>query len=231
MPELPADSNEEMLAHYRRRQSRLYRILRAPVPLVHNPKERLLPPSDGIGLLIGGAWAPKPNGFFTIDMDAYPGVDVAADVQALPFRDNSVAAIECDAVLEHVRNPVLAVAEMVRVLKPGSYIHVAVPFNQPFHSYPSDFQRWTIPGLEELLKSAKCEVVDSGIRTGPTATMLAYFCEYCRILAPRALGKVAYAAVNWVVWPLRYLDVWLNRKPNAHILANAIYVLARKRTA
>ena len=61
--------------------------------------------------------------------------------------------------------------------------------------------------------------------------MLAYFCEYCRILAPRALGKVAYAAANWMVWPLRYLDVWLNRKPNAHILANAIYVLAKKSAA
>jgi hypothetical protein len=26
---------------------------------------------------------------------------VVADLQALPFRDNSVAAVECDAVLEH----------------------------------------------------------------------------------------------------------------------------------
>ena len=229
MPESLADSNAEMLAHYRRRQSQLYRILRAPLPLIHNPKEKKLSPCEGVGLLIGGAWAPKWHGFITIDTDAYPGVDVAADVQALPFRDSSVAAIECDAVLEHVRNPVLAVAEMVRVLKSGSYIHVAVPFNQPFHAYPSDFHRWTIPGLEELLTSEQCEVVDSGVRTGPTATMLAYFCEYCRILAPRSLGKVAYAAANWVVWPLRYLDLWLNRKPTAHILANCIYVLARKR--
>ena len=229
MPESLADSNDEMLAHYRRRQSRLYRILRAPLPLVHNPKERLLPQAQGLGLLIGGAWAPKCKGFVTIDTDAYPGVDVAADVQALPFCDNSVAAIECDAVLEHVRNPVLAMTEMVRVLRPGGYVHVVVPFNQPFHAYPSDFHRWTIPGLEGLFTSAQCEVVDSGIRTGPTATMLSFVCEYCRILAPASLGKAAYAAANWVVWPLRYVDRWLNRKPNAHILANSIYILARKR--
>ena len=230
MPEPPpADSNSEMLAHYRRRESRVYQILRAPLPLVHNPKEKMLPPAEGLGLLVGGACAPGWAGFVTIDMEAAPGVDVAADVQALPFRDNSVAAVECDAVLEHVRNPVLAVAEMVRVLKPGGYIHIVVPFNQPFHAYPSDFQRWTIPGLEGLLTSAQCDVVESGIRTGPTATILAYFCEYCRILAPKSLGKVAYAAANWMVWPLRYLDLWLNRKPNAHILANCIYVLARKR--
>ena len=61
--------------------------------------------------------------------------------------------------------------------------------------------------------------------------MLMYFCEYCRMLAPAVLGKVAYAAANWLVWPLRYLDLWLNRKPSAHMLANSIYVLARKRDA
>ena len=230
MPEPPADSNAEMLAHYRQRESRRYRIMRAPLPLVHNPREKKLPPSaEGLGLLIGGACAPRWHGFVTVDLEAYPGVDVAGDVQALPFRDNSVTAIECDAVLEHVRNPLLAVEELVRVLRPGGYIHVAVPFNQPFHAYPSDFHRWTIPGLEELLTSTRCDVVDSGVRAGPTATMLAYFCEYCRILAPESLGKLAYAAANWLVWPLRYLDRWLNRKPNAHILANCIYVLARKR--
>jgi SAM-dependent methyltransferase len=185
MPGAPEDSQAEMLAHYRQRQSRLYRLLRAPLPLVHNPKEKFLPPAEGIGLRVGGAFSPSWAGFVTIDLEAYPGVDVAADVQALPFRDNSIAAIECDAVLEHVKNPVRAVAEMVRVLKPGGYIHAVVPFNQPFHAYPSDFHRWTIVGFEELLTSARCEVVASGIRTGPTATMLAYFCEYCRILAPR----------------------------------------------
>jgi SAM-dependent methyltransferase len=229
MPQKSGDSNAEMLAHYHQRHSRLYRVLRPPLPLVHNPKEKKLPSVEGLGLLIGGAGAPRWHGFVTVDLEAYPGVDVAADVHALPFHDNSVAAIECDAVLEHVRNPVLALAEMVRVLRPGGYIHVVVPFNQPFHSYPSDFHRWTIRGLEELITSAQCDVVDSGIRTGPTATMLAYFCEYCRILAPASLGKITYAAANWVVWPLRYLDLWLNRKPKAHILANAFYVLAEKK--
>ena len=77
----------------------------------------------------------------------------------------------------------------------------------------------------------KRQVLDEGIRTGPTATMLTYFCEYCRMLAPASLGRVAYAAANWIVWPLRYLDLWLNRKPNAHVLANSIYILAEKKQA
>ena len=46
--------------------------------------------------------------------------------------------------------------------------------------------------------------------------------------APRPLRKPAYAAAGWVLWPLRYLDLWLNRRPDAHVLANSIYALARK---
>lgn len=229
MPTLPRDSREEMLAHYRRRNSRLYRRLRAPLPLVHERSERGLPPCDGVKLWIGGAGCPVPADFINFDFEPFSGVQVCGDARQLPFRDGSIAAIECDAVLEHVAKPEMAVAEMVRVLRPGGFLHIVVPFNQAFHAYPSDYQRWTLAGLKEMLPAAELRVVELGIRTGPTATMLSYFCEYCRILAPARLGKLAYAAANWIVWPLRYLDRWLNRKPNAHILANSIYILAQKK--
>jgi SAM-dependent methyltransferase len=228
MPERPLSGNEEMLAHYRKRQSRLYRMLRPPLPLIHNSKERKLPGCEGIQLWIGGAGGWVPPGFVNVDFEALPGVDIAADVQRLPFRDGSVAAIECDAVLEHVPDPRAAVDELARVLRPGGFIHLVVPFNHPYHAYPRDYQRWTAEGLRHLLTAAQCEVVEEGIRTGPTATLLSFFCEYCRIVAPKSLGKVAYAAANWVVWPLRYFDVWLNRKKESHLIANSLYVLGRK---
>jgi SAM-dependent methyltransferase len=229
---MPANlPNKAMLEHYQKRQSRLYRWLRPPVPLVHNRTEQSLPNGDGTKLWIGGAAGIVPAGFVNVDAEPFPGVDVAADVQALPFATGSVTAIECDAVLEHVRNAPAALKELVRVLRPGGYLHVVVPFHQAYHAYPSDYQRWTIEGLHELVVSSGCEIVAEGIRTGPTATILSYICEYCRILAPAQLGKAAYAVAGWIVWPLRYLDLWLNRKPNAHVLANAIYILARKSEA
>jgi len=229
MPDQTPDSQEEMLARYRKRNSRLYRLLRAPLPLVYKPSEHRLPLVEGMKLWIGGAGCRIPPGFVNVDAVEFPGVDVVADIHALPFRDNSVAAIECDAVLEHVSHPVAAVREMVRVLRPDGLLHVVVPFQQPFHAYPADYQRWSAQGLHQLLNEADCTVLGEGIRTGPTATMLSYFCEYCRILAPAKLGKIAYAAASWLVWPLRYLDLWLMRKPNAHILANSLYILAAKR--
>ena len=45
-----------------------------------------------------------------------------ADVQALPFADASFDAVFAHAVLQHVREPVRALAEMHRVLKPGGVI-------------------------------------------------------------------------------------------------------------
>src|SRR5688572_12978557 len=47
------------------------------------------------------------------------GVPVAiADAHALPVGDGSVGAVRCDRVLQHLRDPVAAVAELVRVVRP-----------------------------------------------------------------------------------------------------------------
>ncbi len=133
--------------------------------------------------------------------------------------------IECDAVLEHVPNAVKAVSELLRVLQPGGFLHVVVPFCHPFHGYPSDYFRWTTKGLEQLFRSDQWQLIDMGVRSGPTATLLTMICEYAKLIG----GRAAYALAGWVLWPLRYLDLWLNRRPNAHVLANSLYVLVKKK--
>jgi SAM-dependent methyltransferase len=186
-------------------------------------------PADAPGrrLLVGGAGAGHRPGWIVIDLARTPGVTVRCSVEALPFRDGSFGAIECDAVLEHVQAPRPAIEQLERVLAPAGWLHVVVPFNHPFHEYPADYQRWTVDGLRRFL--GRFEVVAAGVRTGPTATLLTFVLEYVKLCAPRRLRRPAYAAAGWVLWPLRYLDVWLNRRPDAHVLANSIYALARKR--
>jgi SAM-dependent methyltransferase len=46
---------------------------------------------------------------------------------ALPFHDNSLDYVITSHVLEHVANPVAALAEWYRVLKPGGIIYLLVP--------------------------------------------------------------------------------------------------------
>lgn len=51
----------------------------------------------------------------------------AADAARLPFRDNAFDAVICSEVLEHVPDPDAALAEIVRVTKPGGDVALSVP--------------------------------------------------------------------------------------------------------
>ena len=79
-----------------------------------------------------------------------PGVNVAADAEQLPFPSGVFTRVECDAVLEHVRDPVKVMSEIYRVLAPGGYVHLVTPFCHPFHEYPKDYRRFTLDGLKVL---------------------------------------------------------------------------------
>ena len=226
VPESTTDV-EQMVQRYRRRGTRWYRYLSPPLPLVHNPAERQLPDSGtGHVLLIGGAAQATAAHVINLDIVAAPGVDVVADAAALPFADGQFARIECDAVLEHVPNPDVVVAEVRRTLARGGYAHLVVPFNHPYHGYPRDYHRWTRLGFERLIHPL--EVVDAGVRTGPAATWLLTTLQFVKLVVPGASGRLLGAAVGWVLWPVRYVDLWLYRRDDAHVLANSLYVLARK---
>ncbi len=123
-------------------------------------------------LYVGGAGA-KPEGYVNIDLFPLPGVDIAADAEHLPFPSALFQCIECDAVLEHVRNPDQVMRELSRVLAKGGHLHLVTPFCHPFHEYPRDYRRFTPDGLRQLA-GTELEVVAEGWRTGPTATMLVF---------------------------------------------------------
>lgn len=66
-----------------------------------------------------GHWAETPMRF------------QVADAHALPFPDNSFAAVFCMEMLEHVSNPHQVLQEMLRVLRPQGYALVLVPTDSP----------------------------------------------------------------------------------------------------
>ncbi len=92
--------------------------------------------------------------------------DIVGDIHALPLDDNSFDAIICIAVLEHVENPIQAFKEMYRVLKPGGYLFLYVPFLYYYHAekgYYGDYWRFTEDGLRYLGKPfSEIEIVSSG---------------------------------------------------------------------
>ena len=56
-----------------------------------------------------------------------PWLIVRSDVTKLPFGDSSFDVVVCSEVLEHIHENQTAVAELLRVLKPGGELAVTVP--------------------------------------------------------------------------------------------------------
>jgi len=210
----------------RRWRDRLVRLLQPPDPFLANPAEPKDYPLGRWNLYIGGAGRSVP-GYVNLDLAAVAGVDVVADAERLPFASGVFQRVECDAVLEHVRNPVRAMEEIHRVLTPGGYAHLVTPFCHPFHEYPADYRRFTLEGLKQL--AGPMEVVAEGWRTGPTATLLAVIIEYVKLLLPfRAWRAISHGVCGWLLFPLRYADLLLFRSPEAHRIGNHCYLWLRK---
>jgi SAM-dependent methyltransferase len=219
---------DELEHLYRAREARrwLRRKLEPPAPYVLNPREPTDFPLGRWNLYIGGAGR-APDGYVNLDLFAMPGVDVAADAHCLPFADGVFRRVECDAVLEHVRDPAQVMREMQRVLEPGGYLHLVTPFCHPFHEYPKDYRRFTPDGLKEM---AGCmEVAAEGWRTGPTATLLVFLIEYAKLLFPwRAWRVAAHGVLGWLLFPLRYVDLLLLRSDRAGRIGNHCYLWLKK---
>lgn len=76
--------------------------------------------------------------------------DIFGDAQRLPFADGTFDAVALLDVLEHIPVPDVALAEAVRITRPGGLVVCQTPFMYPLHDLPYDFQRWTAPGLRRL---------------------------------------------------------------------------------
>lgn len=102
----------------------------------------------------------------TMDYDDSTGADVVGDIHNIPLADNSMEAIICSSVLEHVTNPILAMKEIWRILKPGGKLFVYLPSIYPYHArrghYP-DYWRFFDDTLKILFKDfSRWEFVKSG---------------------------------------------------------------------
>lgn len=83
--------------------------------------------------------------------DERQNIQIYSPLHQIPVSADYFDAILCIAVLEHVENPEEVVPELFRVLKPGGHLILEVPFLQPEHKVPTDFQRYTRDGLVRLV--------------------------------------------------------------------------------
>jgi SAM-dependent methyltransferase len=70
------------------------------------------------------------QGYITADIES-PLAKVKMDIHEMPFRENQFDVVLCNHVLEHVKDDRQALQEIRRVLKPGGWAILLVPFFHP----------------------------------------------------------------------------------------------------
>jgi SAM-dependent methyltransferase len=113
---------------------------------------------DALGYLVmdvGQGETPRRwfgDGYFTF---GFLNCDVTGDLTEIPISDSQLDGVVLTEVLEHCKDPVRALAEVHRVLRPGGLLLVTSPFIWSWHgtnSY-SDYWRFTRQGWELLLEN------------------------------------------------------------------------------
>ncbi|MDE3091526.1 MAG: class I SAM-dependent methyltransferase, partial [Chloroflexota bacterium] len=85
-----------------------------------------------------------------MDVTLTPYVDIVADAHALPFLPGTLDFIFSQAVVEHLRQPFVAVREMYRALKDGGYVYHECNFVFAYHGYPHHYFNATLQGMEQI---------------------------------------------------------------------------------
>lgn len=185
---------------------------------------------NGVVLNIGSGRSSFGGNVINLDIERTNEVDIIGDVMKLPLWNGCVDGGIISNVLEHVREPRMAAAEIYRVLRPGGFVYVEVPFLVPYHAHPADFQRYTLFGLQELFRSF--EVVDRGVVAGPGSSLA----QILRITFAVGLSfgnqfvyKVLTRLFGWLLVPVKYADVLFEGNPMTTLVANGHFLVVQKR--
>ena len=201
----------------------------SPVCSDQRPLKRFLGYSEGLVLNIGSGNSQRQDGVVNVDMMDYDNVDIVCDIHHLPFKDNSIDAVMSVAVLEHVREPALVLKELHRVLKPGGRVFSVIPFMQPFHASPYDYQRYTLPGIEFLHRDF--EKIDCGVFSGPVSGALWALQEALASVfsfGSQKLRNLLTIGLMLLTWPVKFFDLLAIRLPTAKNVASNFYFYGRK---
>ena len=130
------------------------------------------------------------HGYLNVDLRRDSGADVLCDLSAgsWPFKDEQFALVECDHVLEHLPDPLVAMREVHRILERGGRAVIRVPhFTRGFTHW--DHRRGfdvTLP----LFFDPSFEEGYTGIELRHVSTRLTWFAQ--RYFKKNSLSPASY---------------------------------------
>lgn len=209
----------------------LWRIF-CPVLMIQNGPKRLFRriKTDSLVADIGSGPERISKQVINIDIFPFPGVDIIASANNLPFNNAMFDGLITESLLEHVPNPKEVSAELLRVLKPGGVVYASAPFITPYHASPDDFNRFTTSGLKELFPD--CDVIEVGVRSGPWSAFLVFLAYWLGIIfsfGSRRIAPFMAFIFMLVLGPLKFFDLLFSYIPGAEAVSAQLYIIARKR--
>lgn len=172
----------------------------------------------------------------------YTPLDFVCDILDIPTPDGSFDVILCAEVLEHVPEPIKAVHELARILRPGGAMLLTAPLGsllhqEPYHFYGGYTEYW----YRRFLAEAGCDVVEIAPNQGFFSLYSDLTQWYSGLLHPRQTrtqpaGRRAALFFLWLVSLLMVrtagpLGSWLDGMGLGSVGTIGYHVLAVKRGA
>mgnify|MGYP001567028094 FL=1 len=170
------------------------------------------------------------SGILNLDVVPVAEVDVVADMAELPFGDGTLDMVISECALEHVPKAPQAITEIARVVRPGGFLYVVVPFLYPFHEAPNDYFRWTKSGLIAALSDF--EPVEVGVWSGPMTTLIGYAAALFAAafsFGSNRLATVLTYSILIPLAPLKLLDPLFRPFPRISDVSAIVYFFGRRK--
>ena len=187
--------------------------------------------ANDCGLDLGSAGRQLHPKLFGLDICRQRGVDCVASAESLPFMDQTFRVLVTQEVFEHLSNPWRAMQEVARVMKPGGLLYFQVPFVIGYHPGPTDFWRFTVEGVREIIETSGLKLESLEISVGAGTGMYRIAVEFFAIVVSspwRRLYLPMKGLAAFLCLPLRLGDLLARSSPQKNRIAGGYLAIARK---
>jgi SAM-dependent methyltransferase len=184
------------------------------------------------GLNLGAGNTNCHERVINLDIQDANSIDILNIGTELPFADNSLDLVISQEVLEHIEEPLHALSEVWRVLRPGGKFYCQVPFVIGFHPGPCDYWRFSRQALELLFENEEWSIEELELSLGHGSGFYRILVEFLAVNAS-VLSRRFYRPVKGLAallcMPLQWLDCLTPLSAEKDRIPGGYFCVAMKR--